>query len=55
MVHGAHLFVLSVDMQASLQPVAAVERNGAEFSQSNLAWEAFHGLGVHDVERFFSD
>jgi hypothetical protein len=39
MVHDAHLFVLSIDMQASLEPaVVLAVRN------------AFHGLGVQNVE-----
>jgi hypothetical protein len=45
--------VLSIDMQASLElvvVVAAVERNGTKFSQCNMVWQAFHRLGVHDVE-----
>jgi hypothetical protein len=38
-VNGAHLFVLSVDMQAGLEQAAA--RNGAKFSQCNVAWGGF--------------
>jgi hypothetical protein len=45
-VHGAHLFVLSVDAQSGLEPVAAavvaaVVKNGTKFSQCNMAWEGF--------------
>jgi hypothetical protein len=40
-VHGAYLFVPSIDAQASLEPAAVVEKNGANFSQSNLAWGGF--------------
>jgi hypothetical protein len=50
---------LSIDVQAGLEPVAAVVmvvvvaavgRNGTKYSQYNVAWEAFHGLGVQDVQ-----
>jgi hypothetical protein len=45
MVLGAHLFVLLIDMQAGLEPVAvAVEaavRNDTKFSQYNVAWGGF--------------
>jgi hypothetical protein len=51
MVCGAHLFILSVDMQAGLEVVAAaaaalavvaaVGRNGANFSQCSVAWGGF--------------
>jgi hypothetical protein len=40
MVPGAHMFVLSIDVQAGLEPVAAV-RNGAKFSQCSVAWGCF--------------
>jgi hypothetical protein len=39
MVRGTHLFVLSNDMQASLE--LAVVRNGTKFSQCNVVWEGF--------------
>jgi hypothetical protein len=36
-VHVAHLFVLSIDVQAGLEPaVVVVVRNGAKFSQRNV-------------------
>jgi hypothetical protein len=35
-VHGAHLFVLSNDKQAGLEPAAAVVKYGANFSQCNV-------------------
>jgi hypothetical protein len=38
-VHGAHLFFLSIDVQEDLELVAAAVRNGAKFSQYNVAWE----------------
>jgi hypothetical protein len=42
-VCGAHLFVLSIDAQAGLEPVVvavatAVARNGIKFSQCNMVW-----------------
>jgi hypothetical protein len=40
-------------MQAGLEPGSAVERNGTEFSQCNLAGEAFHELGVQYGESIF--
>jgi hypothetical protein len=39
-VHGAHLFVLSIDVPTGLEVVAAV-RNGTNFSQCNMAWGRF--------------
>jgi hypothetical protein len=46
-VHGAHLFILSIDMQADLEPAAVVVRNGTKFSQCSMAGAggAFHRLG----------
>jgi hypothetical protein len=41
MVHGAYLFILSIDAQAGLEPVAMAKRNGANFSQCNVAWGDF--------------
>jgi hypothetical protein len=41
MVHGAHLFVLSIDTQAGLEPAVVVERNGTKFFQCNLLWGGF--------------
>jgi hypothetical protein len=44
MVHGVHLFVLSIDMQASLElavVVAGLARNGANFSQCSMVWDGF--------------
>jgi hypothetical protein len=38
MVHGAHLFILSIDAQAGL---AVVGRNGTKFSQYSMAWGSF--------------
>jgi hypothetical protein len=45
-VCGAHLFVLSIDEQASLElavpaVMAAVVSNGTKFSQYNVAWGGF--------------
>jgi hypothetical protein len=42
-VHGAYLFVLSVDTQAGLEPVAvaAAVRNGTRFSQCIMVWRGF--------------
>jgi hypothetical protein len=52
MMHGAHLFVLKIDMQAALKPVAevAAARNGAKFLSVMWHGEAFHWLGLWDVE-----
>jgi hypothetical protein len=50
MVHGAHLFFLSIHAQTGLQLVA-MGRNGANFSWRG---EAFHGPGVQDVTEFDS-
>jgi hypothetical protein len=50
MTRGAHLFVLSIDVQAGLEPVVValavvalvvVARNGAKFSQCSMAWGGF--------------
>jgi hypothetical protein len=43
MVHGVHLFVLSIHKQADLEPmvVDAVARNGANFSQCSMEWGVF--------------
>jgi hypothetical protein len=56
MVHGAHLFVLSIDMQAGLEPVmvAAVVRNGAKFSQCNMAWGYFSWVRGSGCQKFDS-
>jgi hypothetical protein len=50
-VHGAHLFVLSIDIQVGLGPVAlevvavaaaaAMAKNGTKFSQCNVVWGGF--------------
>jgi hypothetical protein len=44
-MQGTHLFVLSIDAQAGLEPegVAAVVAvgNGTKFSQCNMAWGGF--------------
>jgi hypothetical protein len=47
-MHGVHLFVLSNNEHAGLEPeaavvvaVAAVARNGSKFSQCNVAWGGF--------------
>jgi hypothetical protein len=39
-VCGAHLFVLSIDVQAGLE-LAEVAKNGAKFSQCNIVWGGF--------------
>jgi hypothetical protein len=55
-VHCAHLFTLSIDAQAGLEPAAAVIAavaviNGTKFSQCNVAWEGFPwARGVQDVK-----
>jgi hypothetical protein len=49
MMRGAHLFVQSIDMQVGLELVVATGKNCATFSQCNMAWGGFHGLGVQDV------
>jgi hypothetical protein len=40
MVHGAHLFVLSIDAQTDFELVVVV-RNGTKFSQCKVAWGGF--------------
>jgi hypothetical protein len=43
-VCGAHLFVLSIDMQAGLEPAAmslVAARNGTKFSQCSMMWGGF--------------
>jgi hypothetical protein len=49
MVCDVHLFVLSIDVQAGLEPAAVVvvARNGIKFSQCNVTWGE---LGVQNVE-----
>jgi hypothetical protein len=51
-VHGTHLFGLLNVLQADLEPVvaAAVAVAAPKFSQCNVLWEAFHGLGVHSIK-----
>jgi hypothetical protein len=57
MVHGTHLFVLSIDIHTGLKAAtvvgvvvvaltAVVAKNGANFSQCSIAWGNFHGLEV---------
>jgi hypothetical protein len=45
MVHGAHLFVLPIDVQAGLEPAAVAGavavRNGIKFSECNVVWGGF--------------
>jgi hypothetical protein len=52
-VHGAHLFALSIDMQAGLEPAAV--RNGAKFSQNNMAWRGFPQARGSGCQKFDSD
>jgi hypothetical protein len=57
MVHGAHLFVLSIDVQVSLDPAAAtavtaVARNGALFSQCNVVWGGFPWARCSRCQKF---
>jgi hypothetical protein len=43
-VHGSHLFVLSIDMQKGLEMAVAAAtaiRNGSKFSQCDVAWGGF--------------
>jgi hypothetical protein len=40
-VHGAHLFIVAIDMKAGLEKVAVAERNGANFSLCSMAWGGF--------------
>jgi hypothetical protein len=47
-VCGAHLFVLSIDLQAGLEPVAA--KMVPSFLSAAWHLEAFQRLGVQDVE-----
>jgi hypothetical protein len=53
-VHGAHLFYLSIDVQVGLEPVMEVvstaARNGTKFSQCNMAQRGFPGVRVQDDE-----
>jgi hypothetical protein len=53
-VHGAQLFVLSIGAQAGLElvMVSAVVRNGAKFSQCNVAWGGFPGAGGSGCQKF---
>jgi hypothetical protein len=53
-MRGAHLFILSIDMQACLELAVAVWRNGIKFSQCSMHGEAFHKLGVQDIIKFDS-
>jgi hypothetical protein len=56
-VCGAHLFVLSVDVQAGLELVAvaaAAARNGAKFSQCNVAWGGFPWARDSGCQKFDS-
>jgi hypothetical protein len=41
MVLGAHLFVLTVDVQAGLEQVVVAGKNVANISQCSVAWEGF--------------
>jgi hypothetical protein len=52
MVRGARLLILSIDMQAGLEPAAVAGRNGTNFSQCSVAWGGFpwaSGSGCHRV------
>jgi hypothetical protein len=54
MVHGAHLFFLSIDAQADLEPAAEVvtARNGTKFSQCSVAWGGFPWARVSGCQKF---
>jgi hypothetical protein len=52
MVCGAHLFVLSVYVQAGLEPAMVAGRDGANFSQCSAVSGGFlpvRGSGCHRV------
>jgi hypothetical protein len=51
---GAHLFVLSVDAQAGLEPEAVMARNGIKFSQCNVAWGGFPWARCSGCQKFDS-
>jgi hypothetical protein len=40
MVHGVHLFVLSIEAQADLEPALA-QKNGANMYQCSVLWGDF--------------
>jgi hypothetical protein len=50
MLHSAQLLILSIDVQEGLEPAVVLRRNGAHFSQCNMAWGGFpcaRGSGCH--------
>jgi hypothetical protein len=62
-VLGSHLFVLSIDVQEGLEPLAAAAvvvvaavamRNGSIFSQCNVAWEDYPRARGSGCQKFDS-
>jgi hypothetical protein len=52
MVHGAHLFILLIEVQEGLEQVAVVGRDGANFVQCSTVRGGFpqaKGSGCHRV------
>jgi hypothetical protein len=54
MVCGAHLFILPIDMQAGLEPVAA-GRNSTNFSQCSALWGSYPWARGSECGRVDSD